>query len=171
MHARYVISFIGDDRTGIVEQLADMIAAAGGNWLDSQLTRLEGKFTGVILIALDDEGAASLMAKLDGLTGTDLDIRMTPAGTSPSSALQTIQMTVTGADRTGIVREVSRALARADISVSRLESGVESAPFTGEPMFKAVIVATAPENEDLSDIQAALDDIADDMMLEIDLEH
>ena len=48
MTIRVLISFFSDDRPGVIEDLSSAVGDCGGNWLDSQLSRLGGRFAGVL---------------------------------------------------------------------------------------------------------------------------
>ena len=170
MLLNYVITFIGDDQTGIVGALSAVIEKHGGNWLESQLSKLGGKFAGLILVALPDQVIEELHAELKTLRGGQWSVRITPTddvGTASQSA--NLTLSILGPDRPGIVKEVSRALADAGINVVELESRVENAAFTGESMFRAEIRAQTPDNQDMLAIEAQLDAIAEAMTLDIDL--
>jgi glycine cleavage system regulatory protein len=56
----FIISFISQDRPGLVEALSEVISKHGGNWLESRLSQLAGKFTGLISISLPEESSAAL---------------------------------------------------------------------------------------------------------------
>ena len=47
MQTSFIITFIGDDRPGLVEQLSAAIEQSGGNWLESRMSHLAGKFAGI----------------------------------------------------------------------------------------------------------------------------
>jgi glycine cleavage system regulatory protein len=167
----YIITFIGDDRPGLVEQLSSVIENNRGNWHESRLSQLGGKFAGLILVSLPVDDGASLEAELRALSASGLSVRVTPSGSDTTLATgRTITLTLIGPDRLGIVREVSRALAARQVNVVEMDSQVESAPMSGEMIFKARIDAQIPEDTDLDDLHDTLDEIADHMTLEIDLE-
>ncbi len=42
-----VLTFVGDDRPGLVNAISEKIADFGGTWLESRSVRLAGKFAGV----------------------------------------------------------------------------------------------------------------------------
>lgn len=42
-----VLTVIADDKPGIVEQLAATITEHGGNWLESRMAQMAGKFAGI----------------------------------------------------------------------------------------------------------------------------
>jgi len=170
MLLNYVITFIGDDQTGIVGALSSVIEKHGGNWLESQLSKLGGKFAGLILVGLPETNIESLHAELKTLRGGQWSVRITPTeATGVTSETANFSLSILGPDRPGIVKEVSRALAEACINVLELQSYVESAAFTGESMFRAEISAQAPADHDIAAIEAQLDAIAEAMTLDIDL--
>jgi glycine cleavage system regulatory protein len=168
----YIVTFIGDDRPGLVEALAGVIESNRGNWLQSRLSQLGGKFAGLVLVTLPDDHGAQLEEALKDLSASGLSVRVTPASSMPPDALsgRQIMLTVIGPDRLGIVREISRALARREVNVVEMDSHVSSAPMSAELMFHARIDAEIPAELDLDDLQDSLDDIANDMTLEIELE-
>ena len=54
MRTSLVLTVIGDDKPGIVEQLSDHVLAAGANWEESRMARLAGKFAGILRVSVDD---------------------------------------------------------------------------------------------------------------------
>jgi glycine cleavage system regulatory protein len=167
----YIITFIGDDRPGLVEALSRVIESNKGNWLESRLSQLGGKFAGLISVVLPGENGAALEADLKGLSASGLSVRVTPAlAMAAASTGRGITLTVIGPDRLGIVREISRALAQREVNVVEMDSEVSSAPMSAEMIFSARIEAQIPDHIDLDDLEDSLDEIANTMTLEIDLE-
>ncbi|MCB1733206.1 MAG: hypothetical protein KDI21_22220, partial [Halieaceae bacterium] len=64
----------------------------------------------------------------------------------------------------------SRALAQRQVNVVEMDSHVSSAPMSAEMLFHSRIDAEIPAQLDLDDLQESLDEIADTMTLEIELE-
>ncbi|MEZ5567376.1 MAG: ACT domain-containing protein [Halioglobus sp.] len=172
MQTSYIVTFIGDDRPGLVEALSASIEANGGNWLESRLAQLGGKFTGLVRVSLPDEHGPALETALKDLATSGLSVRVTridePARVERVG--RDIHLSVIGPDRPGIVREIAHALSTRSINVVEMESGVSSAPMSAELLFQADIVATIPEATDLLDLQESLAEIANHMALDIDLQ-
>jgi glycine cleavage system regulatory protein len=167
----YIITFIGDDRPGLVEELSSAIESNRGNWHESRLSQLGGKFAGLVLVSLPAENGAALERELKALSASGLSVRVTPTAGAPTTGRgRSITLTVIGPDRLGIVKEVSHALAMRRINVVEMDSRVESAPMSAEMIFRARIDAEIPEHTDLDDLHDTLDEIANHMTLEIDLE-
>ncbi len=171
MQTSYIVTFIGDDRPGLVNALSAAIETNGGNWQESRLSQLGGKFAGLILVTLPPGRDGDLQAALKGLAASGLSVRVTP--TLARVALERprrIKLSLVGPDRPGIVLEVSRALAAHQFNVLEMDSEVVSAPMTAESLFQAIIEAEIAPDESLEALSDALDEIGDSMLLDIDLE-
>jgi glycine cleavage system regulatory protein len=171
METSYIITFIGDDRPGLVEAVADVVEQNDGNWLESRLSQLGGKFAGLVLVSLPGDSCAALEASLKGLSTHGLSIRVTPTGPGATQSVsRAVTLTVIGPDRLGIVREISSALASHSVNVTAMDSEVNSAPMSGERLFEARIEAQVPASTSVDNLSDTLDDIANQMTLDIVLE-
>ena len=172
VQSAYIVTFIGDDRPGLVESLSEVVETRGGNWLESRLSQLGGKFAGLVLITLPDDQSEHLEKQLKALSASGLSVRVTPAGTqSDAYRGRHIKLTLIGPDRSGIVRQVSKALAQSGVNVIEMDSTVESAPMSAELLFKARIDAEIPEQISLHELDEQLDIIANTMTLDIELDY
>lgn len=171
MQTSYIVTFIGDDRPGLVEAVSSAIEAAGGNWQESRLSQLGGKFAGLVLVTLPPGSDVDLESQLKALAASGISVRVTPTETRVGlEAARHIKLSLLGPDRQGIVLEISRALAARDFNVVDMDSEVVSAPMSAEPMFRALIEAEIAPSAKLEELSDALDEIANEMALEIDLE-
>ena len=170
MHCSYIITFISDDRPGLVETIANTIRKCNGNWLESKLSQLGGKFAGLILVSVPQSAAAALVQQLSDLEQGDISVSVTETSReTTSSDVHTVSLSIIGPDRSGIVQEVSRALAVHRINVIEMDSKVSSAPMIAEMLFEARISASIPEMLDVEQLRDSLDSIADQMTLEIEM--
>jgi glycine cleavage system regulatory protein len=168
----FIISFIGEDRPGLVEGLSEVISKHGGNWLESRLSQLAGKFTGLISISLPEESSVALQADLKGLSEAGISVRLTACTSQVADHEQTqlITLTILGPDRPGIVREIAAALSSRAINVVDMESFVSSAPMSAELLFHARVEAELPDPGDLEELGDSLDAIANEMDVDIQVE-
>jgi glycine cleavage system regulatory protein len=170
MLAHRVITFIGDDRPGLIESLAAVVSAHEGNWLESRMSNLAGKFAGIVRVALPAQRTAEFerAAQALGNIGLTLIIQDTrPAETSASA--QPYQLEIIGNDRPGIVREISAALARRHINVFDMRSDITSAPMSADPLFTASAEIHVPRDIDLDELRERLEAIADELMIDYTL--
>ena len=52
MNTYLVLTVIADDKPGLVETLAEVIADHKGNWLESSMSQLAGKFAGILRVSV-----------------------------------------------------------------------------------------------------------------------
>jgi glycine cleavage system regulatory protein len=165
-----VLTVIGSDRPGIVELVSRIVADHGGNWLESRMSRLGGQFAGIIRIEASAAAEPALARDLAALAAQGLTVVCRPAGEEPPTARRFAALELVGLDRPGIVRDISEALARAHANVEDLTTSCESAPMSGEPLFKAAIKIVLPEGCDIAGIRRELEEIAANLLVDISLE-
>ncbi len=169
--ATLVLTVIGDDRAGLVDALAGPIADHGGNWDRSNMARLAGKFAGIVVVTLPDEHVDSLRASLAGVQAQGLlDVRIAIAASdAPVDTPPLMHLHLIGQDRPGIIRDVASALAQRGVSIEELETSTISAPMSAEQLFEAQASLRLPADVDLDALQVALEDIAEELMVDLDV--
>jgi glycine cleavage system regulatory protein len=164
-----VLSIIARDRPGLVRTLADAVAAHGGNWIDSSMARLGGEFAGIVRIEIPQASVPALELALGGMAeqGITVVTKRTEAGTAVSGATATLELT--GGDHPGIVRDISAALAAEGASIETLDTRVFPGSMSGEQLFSAKARVVLPETVTIERLRDALEAIAQDIMVEIEL--
>lgn len=172
--ATVVLSVLGDDRPGLVDALAEIITLHGGSWDRSHMSRLAGKFAGIVLVTIAETDAPRLIDGLDPIrSGGLLDVTASIAddiGTITDTKPQSVELQLVGADRPGIIREIAAVLAANDVSIVELITATRSAPMAGEPLFEAKLSLSIPATLDLDVLRTALEDLANELMVDLDLD-
>jgi len=166
MQIPLVMTIIGPDKTGLVESLARTVADHGGNWLESKMCRLGGEFAGILRAEIPAEKKSDLLAALQKISGLNVTVRDDEKKFSPANSRQT-KLEIVGSDRPGIVREITSALARANVNVEEFSSEIVSAPMSGETLFKASARLQLPERCDLAALKKDLEKIAADLQVDV----
>ncbi|MBK6403043.1 MAG: glycine cleavage system protein R [Rhodocyclaceae bacterium] len=164
-----ILTTIGDDRPGLVGELSAVISAHQGNWLESSMSRLAGKFAGIVKVAMPGDKVEALKAALAGLASLKV-IAETSADAKSAAAGRRLKLSLIGHDRIGIVREVSQVLARHAVNVEELSTRTASAPMSAEIMFHADIDLLAGHEIDARALTAELERISNDLMVDINLD-
>lgn len=168
MRDSLVLTVVGPDRTGLVEELAEQIATAGGNWEASRMARLAGQFAGILQVSIDAGATDRLLAALRALEARGLAVTVRPAGEGGAAvATHSARLELTGHDRVGIVREVAAALAALGVNVEELESEVHSAPMSGDPLFLARAVLRVPTAHTLAEVRTRLEALGGELMVDL----
>ncbi|ANG64824.1 glycine cleavage system protein R [Marinobacterium aestuarii] len=170
MMTSLVLTVIGPDKPGLVEILSQTIARHNGNWLESGMSRLGGKFAGILIVSVPADDASALEQALSALQGQGLKV-MTERNDDAASdtGRSPMQLELVGHDKPGIVREIAQALAARNINVESLDTELTSGSMSGEQLFKAQASLLAPEGLDIDELQLALEAIASDLMVDITL--
>ncbi len=167
-----VLTLIGPDRPGLVEAVAAVIASHGGNWLESRMTRLAGKFAGILRAELPADRVPEALRALAALEarGVRVTTETVPRAEVPAAVAQVrMRLELVGVDRPGIVREVSQLLASHGVNVEDLVTNRVSAPMSGEMLFEARADVAVPASTDVNRLRDALDRTANDLMVDVKL--
>lgn len=168
MQREIVLSMIADDHPGIVQTLAETIAAHGGNWLDGSMSHLGGKFAGIVLLEVAEDHERELEDALRSLDRRGLQIAFERTAPSRPRACHYVMVNIVANDRPGIVGEISDLLARHDINIETLTTSVADTPMSSGHLFKARFQANLPEAMSYDDLQQVLESASDDLMVELD---
>ena len=164
-----VLTVIGDDRPGLVERLATAISQSQGNWLESSMSHLAGKFAGIVCVGVPEAQLDALKAALAGLNGLRITSEVSePGGTvAAKTGNRRLKFSLVGHDRIGIVREVSQVLARHAVNVEELTTHTASAPMSAEILFHATAELTALPTLDARSLTDDLEHLSNDLMVDI----
>ena len=166
--ATLVLTVIGDDRAGLVNALADVVTAHGGNWERSQLAELAGKFAGIVQVSVADERADELAAALEPLHGLlEVALHTAEGHQAPVADVHHVEVDLVGNDHPGIVRDVTAVLTRHGISIERLATDTREVPMAGGRLFEAHLSAPVPAGTDLAGLQADLERLATEILVDI----
>ncbi len=160
-----VLTCIGQDRPGLVNAIAETISAAGGNWLESRMEHLAGQFAGIVQVRVAAGRIPALTEALQALPG--LNVVLTQGHTRPETPPIPLTLALLGHDRPGIVRDVTQALTRLGVNIEEFSSSIESAPFTGEEMFRATLRLGLPEHVSGDEVRRILERLADEIMVDL----
>ncbi|WP_372735633.1 glycine cleavage system protein R [Nocardioides sp.] len=167
--ATFILTLLGDDRPGLVSALSTPIKAHGGSWERSQLSQLEGKFAGIVVVSVPDAEYDGLISDLSALGDQGLKITIERTDeTDPGDSVR-LALHLLGADRPGIVAEISSALAALDVNIEELETDVHEAPMAGGLLFEANAVLNASSGARTDEIRGKLEALADELMVDIAL--
>lgn len=163
-----MLTISGQDRAGLVEQLAEVIAAHEGNWEHCRMAHLAGRFVGLLEVTVSGDRQQDLEVALR--TIDDLDVMIAPGEAKSSmQPLRQFNLEVVGSDQPGIVRNVFKALAASGVNVEELSTRAYSAPASGGQLFEAKARLACTAEADRESIRESLEQIAQDIMVDIRL--
>ncbi len=128
-----MLTLVGTDRPGIVAAITQALFQGGANLGETSMARLGGNFT--VMMMVQHEGDTEALRSLVEPVAVSLGLRL---HLDPIEAhlhehpIPDVRISVFGADRAGIVAQVTTALARVGFNILDLQSdvgGSKTAPF------------------------------------------
>lgn len=164
MTTRIILTVLGSDRPGLTQALAEAVLEAGGNWLESHLSHLGGKFVGSVLADVPKGQLAALEQAIHAVDSSGLQVSIVFAGEDVQHGGKSLAIELVGQDRPGIVREVTSVLAELGANIEDFSSGTENTAWSGELLFRANLRVTLPEGVTAERVQEALETISGEIM-------
>lgn len=167
--ATFILTVLGDDRPGLVSAISAPMSAHGASWERSELSRLAGKFAGIVVVSVADARADALTAELRALSEQGLQVLVEPTEEAGDHETLRLSLDLLGADHPGIVAEISACLAAHHVNIEELSTDVREAPMSGGTVFQAHALLTAPLTTSTEELRSLLEGLADELMVEIRL--
>lgn len=117
-----MLTLVGADQPGIVGKVTQALFDNGWNLGEASMIRLGGNFT-VMMMVSGEGDASSILGSVTEEKGLRLHVDAI-AGSLHQHVVPNIQVRVVGADRAGIVAQVTGALAECGFNILELESDV-----------------------------------------------
>lgn len=165
--ATLILSVVGSDRPGLTQALASAVLSAGGNWLESHLSRLGGLYVGSVLVEAGD--AEALRAAVAEIDAQGLEVRVARAIETAEVTGETVSFSVVGQDRPGIVHQVTAVLSGLNANIEAFDTRLSVEPHSGAPLFHLDARLRLPASLKADAVQAALEDISGEIMVDVSL--
>ncbi|MCL4686414.1 ACT domain-containing protein [Myxococcota bacterium] len=171
----FVLSAIGQDRPGLVAELAQLVYDCDANLEDSRMTILGTDFAVILLASSSGAGCADRLAqgakRLErdhGLTILLRALEGEPRSPVPAPGYIAARVTASGQDRAGIVASIGRVLAEHGVNIADMTT--RSRPgWGGQPHYEMTATVEIPEQLDPTALRAALEREADRLILDVEL--
>jgi len=171
MTTKLVISALGADRPGIVDELSNIIYNHSLNIEDSRMTVLGGEFAVLLLVSGEQSAINALQTQANDIEQA-LQMRLLiKVTTEPGSADNAIPYAVEVAalDHPGIVNNIASFFSERDINIVNLQTESYSAPHTGSPMFALHMTVGISADTNIAKLRDAFMQVCDELNLDAEL--
>lgn len=171
MSQQLVITALGADRPGIVDELSEAVYSNQLNIEDSRMSVLGGEFAILLLLsgttqAIDDFIARS--PQIEDSLQMKLTVKATKAHTE-SHDLIPYDVDVIAIDNPGIVHNLASFFSSRQINIVDLETDRYAAPHTGTSMFSLHMAIGVPANVSINKLRDDFTTTCDDLNLDATL--
>ena len=169
-----ILTAIGADRPGLVDEVSEFIFNLGGNIEDSRMVNLRGQFAMMVLLG----GPAPVLERVRQdaerlMRRSGLRIELHEANEAPVAAPgQSLPYRLTGTaiDQPGLVHRLSHLLREAQVNIESLDTRLMPAPYTGAPVFDMELVLSVPKTTPLSKLRQDIARVCDELNVDWKLE-
>ncbi len=170
MNEYSILFAIGKDKPGIVQDVSRILISGGANIEDSRMAVMGGRFTVTVLFACLSDQLADIKAQLPQMEEQGLSVTLyeaeNPKSLSHKAALP-LKLKVKAMDHPGIVNLIVGMLNKHNTNVESLDTRIENAPFSGEPIFNLHLLASVPANESVTRLKNELNEMAANEYLDL----
>ena len=168
MPKKLVITALGADRPGIVNELSDVLYSNQLNIEDSRMSVLGGEFAILLLVsgttkAIDDFIASS--PDIEDSLQMKLTVKATEAA-AESQPLVPYDVDVVAIDNPGIVHNLASFFSSRQINIVDLETDRYAAPHTGTPMFSLHMTIGVPTDTAIASLRDEFMTTCDELNLD-----
>ena len=163
-----VITAVGEDRTGIVNELSDEIFNDGGNIQDSRMAVLGGAFSVIMLVAGEQGAIDKLIAQIPSME-KKLGLTMVVKKTQPrhqEAPLMPYRVDVVSMDHPGIVHDVADFFAARSINIEDMSTATYAAAHTGTPVFSMHLTIAVAAESSIADLRHEFQEFCDALNLD-----
>lgn len=171
MTTKLVISALGTDRPGIVDELSNIVFEHSLNIEDSRMTVLGGEFAILLLVSGDQSSIDAIQTQaheIEQALQMRLLIKVT-TDTSPIENAIPYAVEVAALDHPGIVNNISSFFSERDINIVDLQTESYSAPHTGTPMFALHMTIGISADTNIAQLRDAFMQVCDELNLDAEL--
>lgn len=162
------LSAIGSDRPGIVSRVSRALFEHGCNIEDSSMTILRGEFAMILVVSApqNDQALANELDQIAADLGLVLSFRPLPeSGAQPAGeAGSPFIVSVYGADKPGIVHQVTQALADNQVNITDVNTRMVGA---GSPVYIMILEVEVPDSLTEPAFRASLETLGKELSVDI----
>jgi glycine cleavage system transcriptional repressor len=163
-----VISAVGTDRTGVVQDLTKVILACGGNIEESRMTTLGREFAMLLLVSGNWHTLSRLEQGLDKLRESS-DLTIAVKETDEEDRMP-YAVDIVALDQQGIVFNLANFFATRDIEIADVATRSYAAAHTGAPMFAVQMAVNVPSTIHVAQLRDEFLELCDRLNLDAILE-
>jgi glycine cleavage system transcriptional repressor len=165
-----ILTGIGADRPGLVDEISRYVFERGGNVEDSRMVNLRGQFAIMMLVGGNESALAKINSETEMLAReSKLHVEAHPAAagrTSASADAMPYRLTATAMDQSGLMHRVSHLLRELNVNIESAQTSLTAAPITGAPTFGMILTVSVPRATSITKLRDALGKLCDELNID-----
>jgi glycine cleavage system transcriptional repressor len=168
MSEQLVITALGDDRPGIVDELSQALFKHNLNIEDSRMSVLGGEFAVLLLVSGEQQSIDEFVgdtASLEQSLNMKILVKLTHSETAPKAVVP-YTVEVVAIDHPGIVHKLASFFSGRQINIVDLHTERYAAAHTATPMFAVSITIGIPADMAIKALRDEFIDMCDELNLD-----
>lgn len=168
-----VITAVGEDRTGIVNELSNEILKDGGNIEDSRMAVLGGAFSLIMLVAGEQNAIDKLLTQIPNMErklGLTVVIKKTTPPKPKEGPLIPYRVDIVSMDHPGIVHDVANFFDNKHINIEDMSTATYAAAHTGTPIFSMHLTIAVHADASIAELRHEFQEFCDELNLDASME-
>lgn len=165
-----VLTAIGTDRPGLVDEVSAWVLDRGGNLEDSRMVNLHGQFAMMLLVSGGENVIERLTRDLGKLqTESSVHADLVPADMTPAASRAPAipyRLTTSAMDHPGLVQSIAHVLRELGVNIESAATTLQQAPITGTPLFEMELVVAVPANMPVARLRDAVGSACDELNID-----
>jgi glycine cleavage system transcriptional repressor len=161
-----ILTALGSDRPGLVDEVSQFIFERGGNIEDSRMVNLRGHFAMMVLVGGDETALAKVRNELPAFAqAARLHAQLAPADANRPAVQPAMpyRLTATAMDQAGLVHRISHLLRTLDVNIESMDTQLSAAPITGAPTFEMELLMSVPRQTQISRLREQVGKLCDEL--------
>jgi glycine cleavage system transcriptional repressor len=167
-----VITALGEDRPGIVNELSMTALNSGCNIVDSRMAVLGGEFAIILMLSGNWNDIAKMESNIPALQhklGLTINTKRTRPRPNAGNLLPYV-VEVVSMDHPGIVYNIAEFFSSRNINIEELSTDSHAAAHTGTPMFTLNMTISIPADLHIGQLREQFTEFCDELNLDAVLE-
>ncbi len=166
-----IITAVGPDKVGLVENISEFIVRHGCNIEDSKMAVFCGEFALILLISGVSDSLLKINNARDDLASqTGLNIWVKAPSQKPvAEPSLPYRLIASCMDHPGVVHKLSALLSDLVINIESMETTTYAAPVSGTPIFRLEALISVPVSLEIRNLKDRLLEIEKNENIDIDL--
>ena len=168
-----VITAVGPDRPGLVDELTGYIEDAGGNLADSRMMNLRGQFALIVQVEAKDKATGRAIADGAPAAGEKIGLHVSAVpdedGHAEAPTGLVFLVRTYAMDQPGIVHRITHLLHGCGVNIEELQTRLEPGSYDGAPKFAMELCMTAPTGLSIKSLRRQLEELCDSLNCNLEI--
>ncbi len=164
-----ILTALGTDRPGLVDEVSQFIFQHGGNIEDSRMLNLRGQFAIMLLLSGEEAALGRIRSDLSRFSqSVKLHAELAPTDTHRPAVEPAMpyRLTATAMDQAGLVHRIAHVLRGLNVNIESMETQLTAAPITGAPTFEMELLMSVPHTTAISKLREQVGKLCDELNID-----